>query len=113
MRFALNGTETQIDSFAWVIHNDMDIDEEVVKLQKRFEAVFKGERAHLITRIITQRSSGSILTQAGRNDQHIADLIEYMKGLHTRSGKPKSDVSFPIDMQVLNFVSHTPLEIVE
>jgi len=113
MKFALSGNETQVDSFAWVVHHDMDIDEEIPKLEKRMNKAFEGEQAHVITRIITQRTSGSILTEAGKPEQHMQAVLDYVRDLHTRSGKPKSDVSFPIDMQVLNFISYTPLEVVE
>ncbi|MNO96163.1 hypothetical protein D3C76_878250 [compost metagenome] len=113
MDFALSGNETQIDSFLWVIHHDMDIDEEIEKLQERLEKAFEGQTAHTISRVLTQTTSSSVLTSAGRLDEHIHDVTDYVRELYARCYAPRSGVGFPISLQFLNFVSYTPLRAVE
>lgn len=113
MDFALSGNETQIDSFSWVIHYDMDIDEEIEKLQDKLVKAFEGQTAHTITRVLTQTTSSSVLTAAGRVDDHIHDILDYVRELYARCYEPGTRVSFPVSLQFLNFVSYTPLKAVQ
>lgn len=107
MNFALTGNEVQIEGFAWVIHHDFDIDEEIPKIEAKLRKCFEGETAHKITRVyVGSDSFKSFYTQAGFEDIHIPGILEYIRELHQKG-------RFPLDLRFMNYVTYTPLTLVE